>query len=108
MAFLPKIGAIVGMVPPFVLGGTLVFMFGMIAVVGIKIISAAMNSPRDLLILAASLGLCAVVNYAPPAVFEVFPPALRILAGDGIVVGTLAAVLLNQALPAPRPSSGAS
>jgi uric acid transporter len=107
MAFLPKIGAILGMVPPFVLGGTLVFMFGMIAVVGIKIISAAMNSQRDLLILAASLGLCAVVNYAPPAVFEVFPPALRILAADGIVVGTLVAVVLNQALPAPKPLSEA-
>jgi NCS2 family nucleobase:cation symporter-2 len=105
MAFLPKIGAIIGMVPPFVLGGTLVFMFGMIAVVGIKIISEAMKSQRDLLILAAAFGLCAVVNYAPPSVFEIFPPALRILAGDGIVVGTLTAVLLNIALPKPKEKS---
>jgi uracil-xanthine permease len=107
MAFLPKVGAIVGMVPPFVLGGTLVFMFGMIAVVGIKIISTAMTSQRELLILAASFGLCAVVNFAPPAVFEIFPPALRILAGDGIVVGTLVAVLLHLTLPAPKLSSDA-
>ena len=105
MAFLPKIGAIIGLVPPFVLGGTLVFMFGMIAVVGIKIISAAMTSQRDLLILAAAFGLSAVVNFAPPLAFEIFPPALRILAGDGIVVGTLVAVLLDLALPAPRPVS---
>jgi xanthine/uracil permease len=108
MAFLPKIGAIIGLVPPFVLGGTLVFMFGMIAVVGIKIISAAIASQRDLLILAASFGLSAVVNFAPPAVFEIFPPALRILAGDGIVVGTLVAALLNLVLPAPKPQSGAA
>jgi NCS2 family nucleobase:cation symporter-2 len=99
MAFLPKIGAIVGLVPPFVLGGTLVFMFGMIAVVGVRIISGAMKSQRDMLVLAASFGLCAVVNFAPPTVFEMFPPALRILAGDGIVVGTLVAVLLNVVLP---------
>jgi uric acid transporter len=103
MAFLPKIGAIVGLVPPFVLGGTLVFMFGMIVVVGIKIISAAMTSQRELLILAASFGLCAVVNYAPPTVFDLLPPSLRILAGDGIVVGTLVAVVLNLALPASKP-----
>jgi uracil-xanthine permease len=105
MAFLPKIAAIVGMVPPFVLGGTLVFMFGMIAVVGIRIISTAMQSQRDLLVLAAAFGLCAVVNFAPPTVFEIFPPALRILAGDGIVVGTLVAVLLNLALPATKPAA---
>jgi uric acid transporter len=102
MAFLPKIAAIVGMVPPFVLGGTLVFMFGMIAVVGIKIISDEMQSQRDLLVLAAAFGLCAVVNFAPPTVFEIFAPTLRIIAGDGIVVGTLTAVLLNLALPRPK------
>jgi uric acid transporter len=101
MAFFPKIGAVIGLVPPFVLGGTLVFMFGMIAAVGIRIISEAMRSQRDLLVLAPAIGLCAVVNFAPPPVFEIFSPALRILAGDGIVVGTLAAVLLNLALPKP-------
>jgi NCS2 family nucleobase:cation symporter-2 len=104
MAFFPKISAIIGLVPPFVLGGTLVFMFGMIAAVGIRIISEAMRSQRDLLVLAPAIGLCAVVNFAPPAVFEIFPPALRILAGDGIVVGTLAAVLLNLALPKQKSS----
>ena len=73
---------------------------------GVKIISGAMKSQRDMLILAASFGLCAIVNYAPPTVFEIFPPALRILAGDGIVVGTLVAVLLNLALPAAKPEAG--
>jgi xanthine/uracil permease len=32
-------------------------------------------------------------------VFEVVPAAVRILAADGIVVGTLVAVLLNMLLP---------
>lgn len=102
MAFFPKIGAVIGMVPPFLLGGTLVFMFGMIAVVGVKIIASAMVGQRETLILAASLGLSAVVNYAPATVFEFLPPGLRILAADGIVVGTLVAVLLNAALPRER------
>jgi uracil-xanthine permease len=99
MAFLPKIGAVVGMIPPFMLGGTLVFMFGMIAVVGIKIVSQALEEQRDVLILAASVGLSMVVNLAPAQVFEVFPAALRILPADGIVVGILVAVLLNLMLP---------
>jgi xanthine/uracil permease len=40
-----------------------------------------------------------IVNFAPPPVLDVFPTAVKILAGDGIVVGTLTAVLLNLALP---------
>jgi uracil-xanthine permease len=102
MAFLPKIGAVVGMIPPFMLGGTLVFMFGMIVVVGIKIVSQALEEQRDVLILAASVGLSMVVNMAPAQVFEVFPAAMRILAADGIVVGILLAVLLNLTLPAKK------
>jgi xanthine/uracil permease len=102
MAFLPKIGAVVGMIPPFMLGGTLVFMFGMIVVVGIKIVSQALEEQRDVLILAASVGLSMVVNLAPAQVFEVFPATIRILAADGIVIGILVAVLLNLMLPSKK------
>jgi uric acid transporter len=102
MAFLPKIGAVVGMIPPFMLGGTLVFMFGMIVVVGIKIVSQALEGQRDVLLLAASIGLSTVVNLAPAQVFDVFPAAIRILAADGIVVGALIAVLLNLVLPSEK------
>jgi uracil-xanthine permease len=95
MAFLPKIAAVIGMVPPFVLGGTLVFMFGLIAVVGIQIISQSANDQRNVVIVAASIGLSAVVNFAPASTFEMIPAGMRMVAGDGIVVGTLTAVILN-------------
>jgi xanthine/uracil permease len=39
------------------------------------------------------------VNFAPPGVFEMVTPSLRILAQDGIVVGTVIAVVLNLVLP---------
>jgi uric acid transporter len=99
MAFLPKVAAVIGMIQPFMLGGALVFMFGMIVVVGIKIVSQSLEQQRDTLILAASVGLSAVVNLAPAQVFEIFPAAIRILAADGIVVGILVAILLNLVLP---------
>jgi NCS2 family nucleobase:cation symporter-2 len=99
MAFLPKVAAVVGMIQPFMLGGTLVFMFGMIVVVGIKIVSQSLEQQRDTLILAASVGLSSVVNLAPAQVFEVFPAAIRILAADGIVIGILVAIILNLVLP---------
>jgi NCS2 family nucleobase:cation symporter-2 len=99
MALVPKIGALIAIVPPFVLGGTLIFMFGMIVAVGAGILADSMRSQRDLLLLAASVGMAVAVDFAPPAVFTHVVPSLRILASDGIVVGTVTAVALNLLLP---------
>ena len=51
------------------------------------------------LMLAASLGLAMAVGFAPPALFEAVAPSVRVLAADGIVVGTVMAVVLNLVLP---------
>lgn len=99
MALLPKVGAIIAIVPPFVLGGTLIFMFGMIAAVGIGILADSLKSHRDLLLVAASLGLSTAINFAPPSLLQSVPDSIHILAADGIVVGTVTAILLNLALP---------
>ena len=99
MAFLPKIGALIAIVPPFVLGGTLIFMFGMIAAVGVGVLAGSLKTHRDVLLVAASLGLSTAVNFAPPALLQAVPDSLRILAADGIVVGTVTAVLFNLLLP---------
>jgi uracil-xanthine permease len=99
MAFLPKIGALIAIVPPFVLGGTLIFMFGMIAAVGVGVLAGSLETHRDVLLVAASLGLSTAVNFAPPALLQAVPESLRILAADGIVVGTVTAVLFNLLLP---------
>ena len=99
MALVPKIGALIAIVPPFVLGGTLIFMFAMIAAVGVGLLADSMRSQRDLWLLAASLGLAMAVDFAPPALFEALAPSVRILAADGIVVGTVMAVVLNFVLP---------
>jgi xanthine/uracil permease len=58
-----------------------------------------MRSQRDLLLLAASLGLSTAMNFAPPTIFAAVPQAILILASDGIVVGTVMAVVLNLVLP---------
>lgn len=99
MALMPKIGLAIGVVPTFVLGGTLIFMFGMIVVVGVSILAESLRSQRDLLVVAASVALSTTVSFAPAAVFDIFPPSARLLANDGIIIGTLTAVLLNLAVP---------
>ncbi len=99
MALVPKIGLAIGIVPTFVLGGTLIFMFGMIVVVGVSILAESLRGQRDLLIVAASVALSTTINFTPPVVFDALSPSVRLLASDGIIVGTITAVLLNLLLP---------
>ncbi|MBI3371270.1 MAG: purine permease [Betaproteobacteria bacterium] len=99
MALVPKVGAIIALMPNAVLGGVLLFMFGMVASVGVDIIGRNMTSRRDALILAASLGVGLGIQAAPPGAFEAIPQALRILVTDGIVMGILLAMVLNLVFP---------
>ena len=74
-------------------------MFAMIAGLGVGMLADSMKSQRDLLLLAVSLGLAMAIDFAPPALFEAVAPSVRVLAADGIVVGTVMAVVLNLVLP---------
>jgi NCS2 family nucleobase:cation symporter-2 len=99
MALIPKIGTLIALMPAPVLGGVLLFMFGMVASVGIDIIGNNMKSRRDALIVAAALAVGLGIQAAPPNAFDVVPQALRILVTDGIVMGIILAMLLNIILP---------
>ncbi len=99
MAMLPKVGAIIALMPNAVLGGVLLFMFGMVASVGVDIIGRNLATRRDAVILAASLGVGLGIQAAPPGTFNAIEPALRILVSDGIVMGILLAMILNLLMP---------
>jgi NCS2 family nucleobase:cation symporter-2 len=99
MALIPKVGAVIALMPAPVLGGVLLFMFGMVASVGIDIIGNNMRTRRDAMIVAASLALGLGIQAAPPGAFDAIPPAIRILVTDGIVMGILLAMVLNLILP---------
>jgi len=99
MAMLPKVGAIIALMPNAVLGGVLLFMFGMVASVGVDIIGRNLATRRDAVILAASLGVGLGIQAAPPGTFNAIEPALRILVSDGIVMGILLAMVLNLLMP---------
>lgn len=100
MALIPKLGAVIALLPGPVLGWAMIFIFGMIAAVGIDIIGSNMKSKRDALLFAASIGIALGITFAPPGSFDAVPAALRIIVTDGIVMGILSAVVLNLVLPA--------
>ncbi|ATW83215.1 nucleobase:cation symporter-2 family protein [Weizmannia coagulans] len=99
LGVLPKIAALATIIPTAVFGGATVVMFGMVVSSGIRMLrNVDFSENSNLLIIACSvsLGLGATVV---PDLFHVLPPMLRILVNDGIICGSLCAIILNLLLP---------
>ncbi|RVU70098.1 purine permease [Lactobacillus xujianguonis] len=98
MGLLPKIGALVTIIPTPVLGGAMLVMFTMIAVQGIKmLIHVDLNDNNNLLIIAISIGLGLGVTVYPQ-LFQALPQTIQLFLGNGIVVASLSATILNLIL----------
>ena len=98
IGLVPKIAALATIIPTAVLGGATVVMFGMVVASGINMISTVdFSNNNNLLIIACSisLGLGATVV---PELFAVLPETVRIIFGDGIITGSLCAIVLNLLL----------
>lgn len=95
MGLLPKLGALVTVIPTAVLGGAMLVMFAMIAVQGLKMLTKVdFSDYRNLLIISISIGLgLGVAVY--PQVFQHLPQSIQLFLGNGIVVASVCAVLLN-------------
>ncbi|MGF7532872.1 xanthine permease PbuX [Bacillus mexicanus] len=97
MAFglFPKIAAFTTIIPSAVLGGAMVAMFGMVIAYGIKMLSRIdFAKQENLLIVACSVGLGLGVTVVPD-IFKQLPSALTLLTTNGIVAGSITAVILN-------------
>ena len=95
----PKLGALVSIMPQSVLGGAAVMMFSSIVVSGIQLITREPLTPRSLSIVSVALGLGygigvnnGILAHAPQMISLVF-------GGSGIVPAALVAILLNLAIP---------
>jgi xanthine permease len=98
LGLVPKVGALTTMIPPAVLGGAMIPMFGMLISASLKIISKAdLGLPSNQLIIAVGVGIGLAIKGVPDA-FAGFPETVRLLAGNGVVVGALTLVVLNTIL----------
>lgn len=95
MGLLPKVGALVTIMPTAVLGGAMVVMFSSIAVQGIKmLLKVDFSDNHNLLIVAISMGLGLGVSVYPN-IFQAQPQSLQLFLENGIVIASLSSVLLN-------------
>ena len=95
----PKLGALVSIMPQSVLGGAAVMMFSSIVISGIQLITKEPLSARNLSIVSVALGVgygmganSGILAQAPQAVQLIF-------GGSGIVPAAMVAILLNILLP---------
>lgn len=91
----PKLGALATIIPPSVLGGAMIAMFGMVMAYGVKMLgSIDFTRQNNLLIIAVSVGIGLGITTVPQA-FKGFGEEFAWLTQNGIVVGTFTAIILN-------------
>jgi xanthine permease len=96
LGLIPKLGALVTAVPLFVLGGAGIVMFGMVAATGVRILANVdfKSHRHNLFIVAISVGF-GMIPLVAPTFFGQLPKNLEPLLNSGIVLASIAAVLLN-------------
>lgn len=96
---IPKLAAVVSIMPQSVLGGAAVIMFSSIVMSGIQLITREPLTARSMTIVSVALGLGYGLG-ANSAVLQGLPQAVQLVfGGSGIVPAALVAILLNILLP---------
>lgn len=95
LGFIPKIAALTTIIPASVLGGAMIAMFGMIVAQGVKMLSKVVSDTEDnSMIIACSIGIGLGVTVVPE-LFAELPTSMKILTSNGIVAGSITAIVLN-------------
>ena len=96
---LPKLAALVSIMPQSVLGGAAVIMFSSIVMSGIQLITSEKLTPRNMTIVSVALGLGYGMG-SNTAVLAGLPQLVQLVfGGSGIVPAAFVAILLNVLLP---------
>ena len=95
LGFLPKFAALTQIIPTPVLGAAMVAMFGLVITQGMQMLAPEINkSMENGLIVACAVGLGVGVS-AVPGLFVSLPDMLETLFSNGIVTGSVTAIVLN-------------
>lgn len=95
LGFLPKVAALTTIIPTPVLGAAMLAMFGMVITQGITMLAPEIvRSPENAMVAAIAVSLGVGVAFVPN-IFESLPSWASILTSNGIVCGSLTAIVLN-------------
>jgi xanthine permease len=95
LGFLPKLAALTTIIPTSVLGAAMLAMFGMVITQGIRMLAPEIaKSMENAMISAVAVGLGVGVAVVPD-LFKNMPEEISILTSNGIVAGSVTAIVLN-------------
>ncbi|MEK8129098.1 nucleobase:cation symporter-2 family protein [Paenibacillus filicis] len=104
LGLLPKLAALTTVIPNAVLGGAMIVMFGSVAASGISILSEVdLRKDSNLLIAACSIAV-GLGSATLPGMFDQLPDFAKMLLQNGIVSGSLTAIVLNIVLSSRKTS----
>jgi NCS2 family nucleobase:cation symporter-2/xanthine permease XanP len=106
LGLFPPVAHWVTAMPPCVLGGMALLLFGLVAVAGLRLIFSAGLNQRNALIVAVSLGVGLGVPTQPQWLAEL-PGWLRTLFESSVSAGGLTALVLNFVMPGGKPAGEA-
>lgn len=98
LGIFPAIGSLLQQIPPPVLGGATIVMFGSVVAAGIRVMTQTPLGRREMLIVAISFGIGLGVE-AVPDVLKQFPMLITNLFGHAVTTGGILAIVLNVILP---------
>src|SRR5699024_11857103 len=98
LGLLPFVGGIVDAIPPPVLGGAGIVLFGSVAVSGIQTLARVdYQDNLNLVIVATAIGF-GVIPVAAPDFWSSFPQSVSVILGAGIRSAAIVAVVRNVGL----------
>lgn len=97
-AFLPKLSALLSLVPMPVVGAALCVILGAQVGVGISTVTSRPLSPRDYFVIGIPLILGTAVGFLPGSLAAQFPGPLQVLVGNSLIVGITLVLFLEHVL----------
>ena len=94
MGFLPKLPALLGLMPRLVIVAALLFAVSFVMINGLQIMTSRLLDARRTLIIALSVIAATAVELFP-SISASAPPALRSVVGSSLVLGAVTALALN-------------
>lgn len=97
--FIPKLSALLSVMPQSVLGGAAVIMFAMIFVSGLQTLTKIDLNGRNGMIVALAIGIGVGIGNVPEALAQLPQWVSQIFAQNGIIMTFVIATVLNLILP---------
>jgi len=96
VSFVPALFSVLALLPGQIANAVMFALFAQILGIGVKALTGATLDERGLTIVSMSLGLGTAVLFLPAELFATMPDALQYVLGNGLVVGMLVALGLEQ------------